>query len=71
MVAPGTSVIHAAKPFGCSSTSMFHTRRLETRSKANVFLRVIFYFDSLVIPDTTNQTHDVVSVFQLHRSTEN
>ena len=42
----------------------FHTRRLETRFKANDFLCVIFDFDPLVIPDATSQTQDFASVFQ-------
>ena len=29
-----------------------------------------FYFDPLLIPNASSQAHDIVAVFQLHRSSE-
>ena len=31
----------------------------------------LFYFDPLLIPNATSQTHDAAAVFRLHGSTEN
>ena len=55
---------------------MLHTSTFlpddKNKSQKNVFMCVsLFYFDPLLIPNSTRQTHDVAAVFQLFRSTDN
>ena len=49
------SVSSSSRQLWLLDASTFHTRRLETKFKANYFLHVIFYFHPLVIPDATSQ----------------
>ena len=44
---------------------------IKTRIRTNDSFMCDFWFVPLLIPNATSQTHDVVAVFQLHRSTEN